>query len=84
MKRVLCYGIKEGYEKLGASYAVNNIRGVYFTSPIVDDLDKVKVLTKKDVDVVVVYAQPESEEAKIAIEIQNTLTPKGIRVELIK
>lgn len=47
MKRVLCYGIKEGYEKLGASYAVNNIRGVYFTSPIVDDLDKVKALTKR-------------------------------------
>lgn len=42
MKRVLCYGIKEGYEKLGASYAVNNIRGVYFTSPIVETLIKLR------------------------------------------
>lgn len=84
MKKVLCYGIKEGYEMLGASYAVKNIRGVYLTAPIVKDIEKVKAITKEEADIVVIYAQPATEEAAIAIEIQNTLTPKGIRVELIK
>ena len=83
MKRVIVYGINSMYALQGVAYT-NKRKHLSFTNVIVGELDKVKALTKEDADVIVVYAQPESEEAKIAIEIQSTLTPKSIKVQLIK
>lgn len=82
-KRVIYYGINNITEAyIGIKFATGT--GYDMLESTENNLNKVLALTKNDCDVMVLYANPSSEDVMMILNIVTILSRRGIKTVLIK